>query len=382
MRDSRRLVRMRLPILGPVWVTTNYADTHAVLGDAATFVRNPATAGGRPPERVFWWTPPFVRPLLRNVTLMDGADHARLRKLVTQAFSTRGIDAMRPKLAEIAGRLLDDLPKDQETDLIAGYTRQLPMLAICELLGVPEADREKVARWIEPISRVSGIATFFRAAPGLYKVSRYFRSDFDVVRATRRPGLIRELVEAREGTDRLSDDELLAMVVALFIGGFDTTTHLIGNGAMTLMQRPDIAQALRDDPQGWTFFIEEVMRFHSPVMFTNMFHVAKDTDLGGQRLRRGERIVPLLIAANRDPERFADVGSFDPKRRPNRHLGFGYGTHMCIGMQLARAEAQVALQTLFGRYPEVALTRPVDQVPMLKRLGLRGMAQLPVRLRG
>lgn len=380
LRDEAELVRMRLPILGPVWVTTTHAATHQVLSDAVTYVRNPANAGGKPPEKVYWWVPPFVHPLFRNVTLMDGEDHKRLRKLVTDAFSSRGIDAMRPRIEAIADDLLDRLPTDRPADLVAGFNRLLPMLAICELLGVPEADRAKVSAWVEPISRVRNPLGFLRAAPGLYRMSRYFRADFEEVRRTRRPGLIRELVEVRDGADKLTDDELLAMVVAVFIGGFDTTTHLIGNSLVTLLQAPDLARDLQEDPRRITFFIEEVMRYHSPVMFTNMFHVTAPTELGGRKLQRGERVVPLLIAANRDPDRFDAPEDFVPDRKPNRHLGFGIGTHMCLGMQLARAEATVAITRFFARYPDARLARPVDEIPMLKRLGLRGVAELPVIL--
>lgn len=380
LRDEAELVRMRLPILGPVWVTTTHATAYQVLSDPVTYVRNPANAGGKPPEKIYWWVPRFVHPLFRNVTLMDHEDHKRLRKLVTDAFSSRGIDAMRPRIEAIADDLLEKLPSDRPADLVANFNRLLPMLAICELLGVPEADREKVSNWIEPISRVRNPFSFLRAAPGLYRMSRYFRADFDDVRRSRRPGLIRELVEVRDGEDKLSDDELLAMVVAVFIGGFDTTTHLIGNSLVTLLQAPDLAKSLVEEPRRIPFFIEEVMRYHSPVMFTNMFHVTEETTLGGRTLQRGERVVPLLIAANRDPQRFDDPGEFIADRKPNRHLGFGIGTHMCLGMQLARAEATVAITRFFTRYPNARLARPLEEIPMLKRLGLRGVAELPVLL--
>ena len=178
----------------------------------------------------------------------------------------------------------------------------------------------------------------------------------------------------------LSDDELLAMVVALFIGGFDTTTHLISNTILTLLQTPGQREALRANPAGWTHFIEEVMRFQSPVMFTNAFHVTRDTELAGQRLKRGDRVVPLLIAANRDEGRFDAPEAMIADRKPNRHLGFGYGTHVCLGMQLARAEAEIAARAFDARFPEATLDRPLGDLPMLRRVGLRGVARLPVRL--
>lgn len=380
LRAEAGLVRMRLPILGPVWVTTTYDAARQVLSDSKSFVRNPANAGGKSLEQNYWWFPRFIHPLFHNVTLKDGVDHSRLRRLVIGAFSSRGIDAMRPQIDGIVDRLLDALPADREVDLVDGFNRRVPMLVICELLGIPEADRGKVGRWMEPVGRVSSPLSFFRAAPGLWRSSKYFRADFDEVRRSRRPGLIRELVEIRDGEDKLSDDELLAMVMAIFIGGFDTTTHLIGNAIMTLLQDPTLARSLVAEPDKMPLFIEEVLRFHSPVMFTNMFHATQPVEVGGRMLARGDRVVPLLIGANRDPAAFDAPETLCPARKPNRHLDFGIGTHMCVGTQLARAEASAALMRLFARYPDIALACPADRVPMLRRVGLRGVAKLPVRL--
>lgn len=382
LQTEGRLIRLRLPILGSVWATVSHADTHRVLGDNETFCRNSATAGGKPPEKVFWWVPRFIHPLMRNVTLMDGEAHARLRRLAAPAFSTPSIDAMRPRIETIVDRLLDDLPTDQPVDLVDRYDRRLPLLAICELLGIPEQDRAKVIRLVEPVGGIASIPGFFRAVPGLWRLSRHFRADFDAVRlAGGRPGLIGDLVHHHDDSpDSLSDDELLAMVIALFIGGFDTTTHLIGNAVFTLLQAPELRADLLANPAGWPLFIEEVMRFHSPVMFTNMFHVTRDVDLGGQHLKRGDRVVPLLISANRDPALTACPHQFQADRKPNRHLGFGYGTHVCMGMQLARLEAQIATRRLFERFPEARLDVEPATVPPLRRLGLRGVARMPVRL--
>ncbi|WP_298493734.1 cytochrome P450 [uncultured Maritimibacter sp.] len=380
LRSQGQLVRMKLPIIGEVWVTTDFDTARELLVDAENFVRNPANAGGLSLEQNYWWFPRFIHPLFRNVTLMDGEDLQRLRRLVIGAFSSRGIDAMKPAIERIADELLDALPQDREIDLVDRFNRRFPMLVICELLGIPEEDRPKIQRWMEPLGRVSNPFTVFRALPGLYHSNRYFRRDFETVRRTGRPGLIKELVEARDGNDKLNDDELLAMVTAIFIGGFDTTTHLIGNCFMTLLTDPTLAASLQEDLKRVNLFIEEVLRFHSPVMFTNMFHATGPVKLGGRMLERGDRVVPLLIGANRDPAKFDGATTFQADRKPNKHLDFGIGVHMCIGTQLARAEATVAVNRLFTKYPDVHLTQPADRVPMLKRIGLRGVAEMPVRV--
>ncbi len=380
LRAQGPLVRGHLPILGKVWLTTTDTAARDLLKRSGDFVRNPANADGTPLERVWWWFPPFIRPLLRNITQMDGEDHARLRGLVNPAFASGSVEALRPAIRDIADRLIDELPTDRPADIIRAYARWLPILVICAHLGVPEKDRADIARWFAPVGRAAGVWTALRATPGLWRMSRYFRADFERLRATPRPGIINDLVQARQGSDRLSDDELLAMVIALFIGGSDTTVHLIGNAIYEMLTVPGLRETLEADPKAWPFFIEEIMRLKSPVMFTNMYHVSRDMEFHGTRLRRGERVVPLLIAANQDPDRFPEARALVPNRRPNAHLGFGAGVHMCLGMGLARAEAHIAVSRLFERYPDMRLACPPDDLTPLHRIGLRGWKSLPVDL--
>lgn len=327
---------------------------------------------------VFWWVPPFVKPLLRNVSQVDGADHARLRRLVAGAFARREIEELRTALAKTAAEMLAKAAASPSPDLVRQFARPLPVHAICEMLGIPLAERAHVARLSMPIGQVTGIGSFFRAMPALWRLVRYFRRSFVEVRDTQRTGLILDLLSYEENSDRLSDDEVLAMVLALFVAGHKTTTGLIGNALFHLLTRPDIADDLRAEPDKLPLFLEEVVRRESPVLLTNMLFVAKDTDLCGIQLRRGDRVVPLLIAANRDPERFDGPNELVATRRPNAHLGFGHGPHVCLGMQLARVESQEALRA-FLQYREVRLAADHETLPRTKRLGLRGFDALPVR---
>ena len=380
LRTQGPLVRGHLPILGRVWMTTTDAAARDMLKRSSDFVRNPANADGTPLERVWWWFPPFIKPLLRNITLMDGQDHARLRGLVTQAFTSGSVERLHPTIQDIADGLIDALPTDAPADIIQAYARKLPILVICAHLGVPEEDRADIARWFAPVGRAAGVWSALRAAPGLWQMSRYFRADFERLRATPRPGIIHDLVMARQGSDRLSDDELLAMVIALFIGGSDTTVHLIGNAIYEMLTVPGLKESLDADREAWPFFIEEIMRLKSPVMFTNMYHVTRDMEFFGRQLKRGDRVVPLLIAANQDPDRFPEAQTLIHDRRPNAHLGFGAGVHMCLGMGLARAEARIAVSRLFERYPQMRMACAPNELTPLHRIGLRGWKSLPVHL--
>jgi len=193
--------------------------------------------------------------------------------------------------------------------------------------------------------------------------------------------LIRDLVEAEDAGDTLTDDELLAMVFTLFVAGHETTVHLIGNSLYGLLSNPDTRAVLADDPANVAIMVEEFMRHTSPVMMTKPHFVTADTTFDGVALNQGDMVAALLIGANHDPARHDNPTEFRPLRRPNAHIGFGHGPHVCLGMQLARAEAQVAITQLFTRFPNVRLADENSPVRYIKRTGLHGLHQLNVVLK-
>lgn len=378
MQQAGPMVRVRVPVLGTIWMTTTDAAARQLLKDNENFSRDPARAGQRSLDKLFWWMPGFMAPLMQNMIAKDGAEHARLRRIVDQAFARTEIEQMRPKMRTMAEHLLDELPTDTNVDLIATYARQLPLLVICELLGLPPQNREQVTRLIAPISGPTSTWNMLRALPKLRQLMRHLRDDFATVRTTPRPGLISDLVQM-EG-ERLSEDELLAMVFTLFVAGHETTVHLIGDLILALLDRPDIRADLRADWSRSGLSVEEAMRYYSPVMMTKAHFATRDQDFLGQKLKRGEMASAFLIAANHDPSRHDAPAQFRAHRQPNAHLGFGFGPHICLGMQLARAEAQIALETLFTRFPDLTLSTDRASLKWNPRLGIRGLSHLPVRL--
>ncbi len=376
MRVSGAAVRTHVPLMGEVWITTTDAAARTVLKDTDRFAHDPRLAGRRSLTADFWWLPRFLRPLMHNILTVDGAEHAHLRGLVEVAFARQSIDAMRPRLALLADDLLDRIDPRNSADLIERYARPLPLAAICDLLGIPAEDHTKVSRWIAPVSGPTTALTLFTALPGLWKIMRYFRADLVRVRAHRRPGLIGDLVHAAD--DKLSEDDLLAMIVTLFVAGHETTVHLIGNAIDALARDPHLWAMLATDPGKLPRVVDEFLRFTSPVLLTKPLFVTADTHLDGVAMKRGDKVLALLIGANHDPQRFDQANEFLPERRPNPHLGFGFGPHVCLGMQLARAESQIALERLLARFPDMnAVAAPA----YTKRFGMRGMARVMVRLR-
>lgn len=379
MRAEGPFVQVKIPLLGAIWLTTTDAAARHVLKSPRLFVRDSGAAGGAPMQKRFWWLPPFMKPLLQNMLAVDGAEHKRLRGLVETAFAHTTVEDMRPQVEAIANELLDDLPEGQILDIQAQFARPLPLMAICALLGIPQEDRNKIAKWIAPISGPTSGWTMLRALPGLWRIMRHFRQDFDQVRASPRPGLISDLVQTEIAGDKLSKDELLGMVVMLFIAGHETTVHLITNAIHGLLCDQAARRTMQQDPDGLPLLVEEFMRFTSPVMMTKPHYVTQDTTYENVTLRQGDQIAALLIGANHDPARFDQPERFLPTRRPNPHLGFGHGPHVCLGMQLARAEAHVALSTLFRRFPNLEMA----QEPLFsQRTGMHGLRQLKVVLKG
>lgn len=380
MRSDGPLVRVKLPIIGHMWLTTTDEAARAVLKNADLFARDPTKGTGKTLAQKYWFFPPFMRPLFQNMLAYDGATHKRLRGLVDQAFNKTTIADLRPRLVALSDALLDQSETNQPIDIIELYTRPLPLMAICDLLGVPQDELAKVARWIAPLSGPTSTWGILRGFPGLWRIMRYFRADFDRVRQNPRPGLITDLVQAEDAGDRLSDDELLAMVVTLFIAGHETTVHLITMGIYGLLTHPAARTALNERPEELPLLIEEFMRFYSPVMMTKPHFVQQDTVFEGVSLKQGDQVAAFLIGANHDSARFDAPERLIPDRRPNAHLGFGHGPHVCLGMQLARAEAQVALERLFTRFPHVALADPDAPPAYTKRIGIHGLTRLDLKL--
>lgn len=380
MRAEAPVVKVHLPLLGKVWVTTTDDAIRKMLKANDLFVRNPKPVTGKTLQQALPYLPKFMSPIIDNMISVDAPDHTRRRKLVDQAFARRNIAEMVPELEAIADGLLDQMDPERPVDILKTYAHQLPLIAICALLGVPVEERDMVAGWIAPISGPTNLWTLIRAMPGFKKLIAYFRAEFVTQRKTPRPGLISQLLDAETDGQKLTDDELLSMVVMLFIAGHETTVHLINMTILHMVTRPDARAVMTDTPEALPLLLEEVMRFDSPVMMTKPHFVARDVVFEGVRLRKGDKIIALVVSGNRDPARFEAPDEFRPSRRPNAHLGFGHGPHVCVGIQLARAEARVAIERLFAHYPDFRLSNPDKMPAYTKRLGIHGLKRLDIRL--
>jgi cytochrome P450 len=375
LRARGPVVETRFPIVGKVWLTTTYDAAAPVMKDSATFTlrKDGSPAGLR------WWMPAFVGAMASNMLTVDEPDHTRLREIVDEAFRRRAVLDMQPHICAIADNLAEELFADgSPADLVKRYARILPLAVICELLGLPHTDRPKFIAWANTVARLTGAVSVLRMMRGLWWMKRYLEERLRLAREHGGEGLIAELVRVEMEGGRISADEMVSMIFLLLGAGSETTTHLISGSVYELIRNPALRDWLEEDWSRAGLAVEEFLRFVSPVQFTKPRFVREDMELGGVRLKKGDRIMAMLAAANMDPQANERPERLDLERRPNRHVSFGTGIHFCLGHQLARIEGMCALQALFTRWPRLSLAVAPDQIRWRKRPGLRSIEKLPV----
>ncbi len=362
LRDESPVVRVTLPTREAGWLVTRYDDVTAVLKDDRLVkdtarALTPAQAAAQP-----WFRRAF-RTLKRNMLQLDPPDHTRLRGLVTVAFTPRLVEQLRGRVQRLADDLLDAAARPGTADLVRDFALPLPATVIAEVLGVPAADRDRFHRWSNALLAASASNwALLRAVPSAWALMRYIRDIIRRRRADPRDDLTTALVRAEAAGDRLSEDELVAMIFLLLVAGHETTVNLIAGGLLALLEHPAQWDRLRADP----------------VDVATERYTAEAVTVGGVTIPRGEMVYAVLGSANHDERQFPDPEALDVGRDPNRHLAFGLGTHFCLGAALARLEGQVALGTLARRFPRLRLAVAPGAVRWRRGLPLRGLEALPV----
>jgi cytochrome P450 len=364
----------------PIWFVTRHDDVAAVLLDDERFVRDPRNALSA--EALEERNAAFALALeaIENHMLnRDGDDHRRLRRLVTKAFTPKRVEELRPRIQAIADGLIDAVEPRGAMDLSADYAFPLPITVIAELLGVPADDQDRFKEWsdaiISPALAPEDMERFFEQ---MGEFVGYLTDFFEQRRAAPTDDLVSALLAARDESDALSEQELFGTVVLLIVAGHETTVGLIGNAVLNLLERPDQLALLRADPTLIPGAVEEILRFEGPVERSLNRWAATDVELGGQSIHKGDLVIPILAAAGRDPARFPEPDRLDVTRKDTRHLSFGRGSHYCLGAPLARLEAEIALETLFRRLPELRLAVPREQLEWRPTPGFRRVVALPV----
>jgi cytochrome P450 len=362
-----------------LWVLTRYDDCVAALKDARIGKELHKSLPEEMANR--WWPAPAPDDLWavlnRHLLELDPPDHTRLRALVHKAFTPRMVENLRPRIQQIATDLLDAMGDHGEGDLIADFAFPLPITVIAEMLGIPTSDREQFRRWTK-ILLFSPDQADNNAA--IMEFGMYMNNMIDDRYANPKEDIISALAQAEEGGDKLSRTELLSMLFLLLVAGHETTVNLIGNGTLALLQHPDQLEKLRSNPSLMRSAVEEMLRYNGPVDITTNRWAFEDVEIGGATIPKGDMVWASLLAANRDPEHFADPERFDITREPNRHIAFGNGIHFCVGAPLARMEGMIALDALVKRLPQLELNAPLESLQWTEGfLTIHGMLAMPVR---
>jgi cytochrome P450 PksS len=377
LRAEQPVYQTVLPDKTRIRLLSRYEDVYALLKDER-FAKSRYNAMTPEQLRKQPWVPSMFRPLERNMLDLDSPDHTRLRQLVHKAFTPRLIELIRTRVETLANELLESVKQRGEMDLISDYALPLPMTIITEILGVPAEDHNKFHKWSKVIVSVNQFSLSWRIIPAVYSFNRYLRGFFKRRRSDPKDDLVSALIEAEEAGDRLSEDELLAMVFLLLIAGHETTVNLIGNGTLALLEHPDEMERLRRDPSLIKSAVEELLRYTSPVFMSTERYAREDVIIHGLTISRGEMTFGLIGSANRDEAAFDSPERLDITRDPNKHLSFGFGAHYCLGAPLARMEAQIAINTLLERMPRLRLKEPPETLRWRQSLILRGLDALPV----
>ena len=365
----------------PIWFVTRYDDANAVLLDDERFVRDPRLA--LTPDELAAFDvglPDSMAFIDSNMLNRDGDDHRRLRRLVSKAFTPPMIERLRPRVQEIADALIDPVVARGEMELISSFAFPLPITVIAELLGVPPADRDSFREWSDAMVRPAlAAAELERFGALMTDFVAYLHVFFEERRSEPGEDLVSALVAVEDGGDTFSEEELSSMVALLIVAGHETTVSLIGNATLALLTHPEQQAALERDLSLLPRAVEELIRYDGPVERTLNRWAAVDVELRGKTIRRGDAVIVILGAADRDPERFDDPDRLDlAAERETRLLAFGRGSHFCLGAPLARLEAEIALGTLLRRLPGLRLAVPEEELRWRPVPLFRSLVALPV----
>jgi cytochrome P450 len=359
------------------WVVTRYSDVLNVLHSFSAD-RTPT------PEQLtamgLSGLNPIAKVMVKQMLFMDAPAHTRLRGLASVAFTPQRVRVLIGHIQEIADHLLDRVQTREKMDIIADFAAPMPAIVTAEMLGVPTEDHADLKKWSADFAEMLGNFQHNpdripRVLESTNNLTTYFRDAIGKMREHPREGLIHSFMTAEVNGDRLTEEEIIANCVVTMVGGQETTTNLIGNGLLTLMRNSEQLAQLRDNPSLIPSAVEELLRYESPSQHTGRI-AREDVQIGDKQIRKGQAVMAIMAAANRDPERFPDPDRLILDRSDNKHLAFGWSSHFCFGAPLARMEGQIAFETILRRLPNLEVAP--GPLTWRNNSGLRGLTALPV----
>ena len=360
------------------WVVTRYDDVITVLH---RFSANRTPTPEQFAAMGLAELTPLAQLMTKQMLFMDAPAHTRLRSLASLAFAPARVEALRAHIREILDDLLAPLLGAGRMDVINDLAAPLPAIVTAEMLGVPISDCHQLKAWSADFAEVLGNFQHnpdraSRTIKCVEEMTAYFRAAIQHQKQHPCEGLISSFINAEIDGDRLTEEEIIANCIVTMVGGQETTTNLIGNGILSLLRHPDQMQRLRDDLSLIPSAVEELLRHESPSQHTARI-CPEDTEIGGKLIRKGQAVIAVMAAGNRDPERFADPDRLDLARVDNRHLAFGWASHFCFGAALARIEGQLTFEAIARRTANLAF-KADHKIVWRENLGLRGLTALHI----
>ncbi|WP_063731132.1 cytochrome P450 family protein [Streptomyces sp. RTd22] len=360
----------------PAWLVTRYDDVRRAFADPRLSLDKRHAAPG---NYSGFSLPPALDTNLLN---MDPPDHTRVRRLVVKAFTPGRVEKLREPVRRVAGELLDAIEAEGRADLLAAYAGQLPIIVICDLLGVPEGDRRDFRAWSDALitpdpARPQG------AKEAVGAMLRFYTGLIAKKRAEPGDDLLSDLIRVRDdetdgGADRLSEDELTSLAFLILLAGYENTVHLIANSVLSLLDHPEFLKELREDPARIPAAFDELARYEAPAPLAIRRFPREDIEIGGVTIPAGETVLLSVASAHRDPAHFQDPDALNPHIGRSGHLALGHGIHYCLGAPLARMETDIALATLLSRFPGLRLEVPREELRWRPTIRARGLISLPV----
>jgi len=347
---------------GGAWLLTEYADVASALRDPRFSVRRAGGWANSSGPEAMTELRAFKRIFSRSLLFVDAPRHTRLRQVMNAGFKPASLQSLAPQIHTLVDRLLDKVTAagtETRFDFMSEFARPLPALVIAAMLGIDGADRAEFVAWSDDIADFIGIPTptieiARRAQTSLIAMNEYFRGLLPQRRLQPGDDLISQLILAEASGGIITTKELLAQCCTLLFAGHETTRNLLGNGMLALLQHPQQWQKLQRNPALLPSALKELLRFDSPVQYTGR-RLKVDVEMHGQLMKKGDLVIPLIGAANRDPAKFTAPDTLDISRNQGTHLSFGYGPHVCIGATLTYMEAEIALRSVMRRLPELQL---------------------------
>ncbi|WP_257007016.1 cytochrome P450 family protein [Shouchella clausii] len=376
VREKDPVYRFLLPNGLYAWIVTRHEDAIAVFRDSRFITTPPHVMDITKP------TGPIHKEIMsRNLLSVSPADHRRLRRLVQKAFTPRMVEKLRGRIVDIAHELLDKVQHKEEMNLIEDYAFPLPIIVICEMLGVPFKDQDQFRKWSDTIMEsVNNPQLAEQSEQVMSAFVDYLRGLIAEKRNHLQDDLISDLIRVEEDGDALSEEEMYALVFVLIIAGHETTVNLIGNGMLALLEHSDQREKLQSQPELIHSAVEEMLRYDGPAEVSNIRWATEDVELQGKPVRKGDMLLISLASANRDKEAFEEPDMFDITRETNNHLAFGKGVHFCLGAPLARLEGEIAISTLLQRMPKLRLKKTGrDSLQWRPGMIIRGVKEIPLQ---